>query len=177
MIHRGKNLLNFHSLKMLYYAQFYSHLSYCIVIWGSMITSENKQKLKIMQNNCVRLLDLSKCLDEIYRKHKILKVDELVNLGQKKLGYKLNNDLLPLNLAKVLLTDRIGKTLKKQYNYSTRQKDHPNLPSHHSRLYNDRFLVQSIKNYNNLNLDTKNLKMLHKFAATIKESAIMSYNR
>ena len=177
MIHRGKNLLNCHGLKMLYYAQFYSHLSYCIVIWGSMITSENKQKLKIMQNNCVKLLDLSKCLDEIYRKHKILKVDELVNLEQKKLGYKLNNDLLPLNLAKVLLTDRIGKTLKKQHKYSTRQKDHPNLPSHHSRLYNDSFLVQSIKNYNNLNLDTKNLKPLHKFAATIKESAIMSYNR
>ena len=33
MIHRGKNLLNCHGLKMLYYAQFYSHLSYCIVIW------------------------------------------------------------------------------------------------------------------------------------------------
>ena len=177
MIHRGKNLLNCHGLKMLYYAQFYSHLSYCMVIWGSMITSENKQKLKIMQNNCVKLLDLSKRLDEIYRKHKILKVDELVNLEQKKLGYKLNNDLLPLNLAKVLLTDRIGKTLKKQHKYSTRQKYLPNLPSHHSRLYNNSFLVQSIKNYNNLNLDTKNLKTLHKFAATIKESAIMSYNR
>ena len=66
-----------------------------------------------MQNNCVKLLDLSKHLDEIYRKHKILKLDELVNLEQKKLGYKLNNDLLPLNLAKVLLTDHIGKTLKK----------------------------------------------------------------
>ena len=113
MIHRGKKLLNCHGLKMLYYAQFYSHLNYCIVIWGSMTTSENKQKLKTMQNNCVKLLDLSKCLDEIYRKHKILKLDELVNLEQKKLGYKLNNDLLPLNLAKVLLTDCIGKTLKK----------------------------------------------------------------
>ena len=111
--------------------------------------------LKIMQNNCVKLLDLSKCLDEIYRKHKILKVDELVDMEQKKLGYKLSNDLLPLNLAKVLLTDRIGKTLKKQHKYSTRQKDYPNLPSHCSRLYNDSFLVQSIKNYNNLNLDTK----------------------
>ena len=177
MIHRGKNLLNCHGLKMLYYAQFYSHLSYCIVIWGSMITAENKQKLKIMQNNCVKLLDLSKQLDEIYRIHKILKVDELVNLEQKKLGYKLNNNLLLLNLAKVWLTDRIGKTLKKQHKYSTRQKDHPNLPSHCSKLYNDSFLVQSIKNYNSLNLDTKNLKTLHKFTSTVKESAIMSYNR
>ena len=55
-----------------------------------------------MQNNCVKLLDVSKCLDETYRKHKILKFDELVNLEQNKLGYKMNNNLLPLNLARVL---------------------------------------------------------------------------
>ena len=172
MIHRGKNLLNCHGLKMLYYAQFYSHLSYCIVIWGSMITFEKKQKLKTMQNNCVQVLDPSKCLDEIYRKHKILKFDELVNLEQNKLGYKMNKNLLPLNLANVLLTDRI----EKQHRYSTRQKEHPNLPNHRSKLYNDSFLVQSIKSYNNLNADIKNLKT-YKFAATIKESAIMSYNK
>ena len=105
MIHRGKNLLNCHGLKMLYYAQFYSYLSYCIVICRSMITFEKKQKLKTMQNNCVKVLDPSKCLDEIYRKHNILKFDELVNLEQNKLGYKMNNNLLPLNLANVLLTD------------------------------------------------------------------------
>ena len=177
MICRGKNLLNSNGLKMLYYAQFYSHLSYCIVLWGSMITSEYKRKLKTMENNCVKLLDLSNHLDDIYRKHNILKLDELVNLEQKKLGYKLNNNLLRPNLANVLLTDPRGKTLKKQHKYSTRQKDHPNLPNHCSKLYNDSFLVQSIKNYNNLDLVTKNIKTLHQFAASIKESAIMSYNR
>ena len=51
------------------------------------------------------------------------------------------------------------------------------LPNHRSKLYNDSFLVQSIKSYNNLNVDIKNLKTLYKFAATIKESAIMSYNK
>ena len=101
----------------------------------------------------------------------------MVNLEQNKLGYKMKNNLLLLNLANVLLTDRIGKTLKKQHRYSTRQKEHPNLPNHCSKLYNDSFLVQSIKSYNNLNADIKNLKTLYKFAATIKESAIMSYNK
>ena len=116
-------------------------------------------------------------MDEIYRKHNILKFDELVNLEQNKLGYKMNNNLLPLNLANVLLTDRTGKTLKNQHRYSTRQKEHPNLPNHRSKLYNDSFLVQSIKSYNNLNADIKNLKTMYKFAATIKQSAIMSYNK
>ena len=106
-------MLNCHGLKMLYYAQFFSHLSYCIVMLGSMLTFEKKEKLKMMQNCCVKLLDRSKCLNEIYRKHKILKFDDLVNLEQNKLGYKLNNNLLPSNLANILLTDRIGKTLKK----------------------------------------------------------------
>ena len=106
----------------------------------------------------LKVLDPSKCLDEIYRKHNILKFDELVNLEQNKLGYKMNNNLLPLNLANVLLTDRTGKTLKKQHRYSTRQKEHPNLPNHRSKLYNDSFLVQSIKSYNNLNADIKTLK-------------------
>ena len=113
MLCRGKNLLNPHGLKMLYYAQFYRHLSYCIALWGSMITSEYKRKLKTLQNKCVKLLDLSKHLDKIYRKYNILKFDELVDLEQEKLGYKLNNNLLPPNLAKVLLTDHKGKTLKK----------------------------------------------------------------
>ena len=140
---------------------------------GKYANIQKKEKLKTMQNYCVKLLDRSKCLNEIYRKHKILKFDDLVNLEQNKLGYKLNKNLLPLNLANVLLTDRIGKTLKKQHRYSTRQKENPNLPNHRSKLYNDSFLVQSIKNYNNLN----NLKTLYKFAATIKESTIMSYNK
>ena len=66
---------------------------------------------------------------------------------------------------------------KKQHKYSTRQKDHPNLPNHCSRLYNDSFLVQSNKNYNDLNPVIKNSKTLHKFTASIKDSAIMSYNK
>ena len=35
---RSKRLLNVHGMKMLYYAQIYSNLSYCIVLWGSMLS-------------------------------------------------------------------------------------------------------------------------------------------
>ena len=85
--------------------QFYSHLSYCIVLWGSMLTNEHLQKLKVLQNNCVRLLDISNVVDEIFKKHKILKLDQSVDLEQTKLGYKLNHNLLPPNLAKLMLSD------------------------------------------------------------------------
>ena len=37
---RGKNLLTNHGLKMLYYAQIFSHMTYCIVVWGSMASEQ-----------------------------------------------------------------------------------------------------------------------------------------
>ena len=173
---KGKNLLSSHELKMLYYAQFYSHLSYCIVLWGSMLISDQKRKVKSLQNNSVKLLNKTEQLNEIYKQHRIIKLDDLVDLEQKKLGYKLNNNLLPPNLEKVLLTDHVGKTLKKQHKYNTRQKDNPNLPKHQSRLYSDSFLVRSIKNYSEVSATVKNSKNIHQFAQCIKEAAIMSYN-
>ena len=77
-----------------------------------MIKSDQKRKVQSLQNNSVKLLNTSKQLNEIYKQHKILKLDDLVDLEQKKLSYKLNNNLLPLNLAKVMLTNHRGKTLK-----------------------------------------------------------------
>ena len=71
--------------------------------------------MKSLQNNSVKLLNKTEQLNEIYKQHRIIKLDDLVDLEQKKLGYKLNNNLLPPNLEKVLLTDHVGKTLKKQH--------------------------------------------------------------
>ena len=91
-----KNYIKLSWLKnMLYYVQFYSHLSYCIVLWGSMLSNEHLQKLRVLQNNCVRLLDKSNGVEEIFKKQKILKLDQLTDLEQKKLRYKLNHNLLP----------------------------------------------------------------------------------
>ena len=161
---------------MLYYAQIYSHLSYCIVLWGSMLTTEYKHKLQVLQNKCVKLLDISKATDEIYRKHKILKLEQLVDLEQKKLGYKLNRNLLPPNLAKLMMMNCKGTSPKKDHSYNTRHKKDPNLPAHCSKMYNDSFLVQSLKNYNNIDQLAKGCMTLRKFALLIKEAAIMSYN-
>ena len=37
---KSKKILNVHGMKVLYYAQIYSHLSYCIVLWGNMLSVE-----------------------------------------------------------------------------------------------------------------------------------------
>ena len=45
LIRRGKSFLDLQSLRILYFAQFYSHLSYGINCWGTMITESQLKKL------------------------------------------------------------------------------------------------------------------------------------
>ena len=120
---RSKKFLNVHGMKVLYYAQIYSHLSYCIVLWGNMLSVELRRKLRVLQNKCVKLLNLNKTTDYSYKKYGILKLENMIDLEQKKLGYKLNHGDLPSNLEKLMLTDRTGVPLKKQHHYNTRKKN------------------------------------------------------
>ena len=57
---KSKKIFNVHGMKVLYYAQIYSHLSYCIVLWGNMLSIELRRKLRALQNICVKLLNLNK---------------------------------------------------------------------------------------------------------------------
>ena len=58
LLSRGRNLLSKQGLKNVYYAHIYSHMSYCISIWGSMISSELLYKLRTQQNQCISMLDI-----------------------------------------------------------------------------------------------------------------------
>ena len=176
LLRRSKNLLNTQGMKMLYYAQIYSHLSYCVVLWGSMLSSTFRKNLQTLQNKCVKLLNINKSVDYLYAKHHVLKLDHVIDLEQKKLGYKLIHGELPVNLEKLILTDSFGTTLKKQHCYNTRGKQLPNLPNHISKTYNESFLLQSLKKFNGLDPTVKTCKTLNAFARKVKKTAIMSYN-
>ena len=173
---KSKNLLNVHGMKVLYYAQIYSHLSYCIVLWGSMLSVEVRRKLRALQNKCVKLLNLNKTTNYSYKKYGILTLEHIIDLEQKKLGYKLNHGDLPQNLEKLLLTNSLGAPLNKQHCYNTRKKQLPNLPQHKSKIYNDSFLLQGLKKYNSLDAEVKKCKTLDSFSRLVKKKAIMSYN-
>ena len=49
----SQNLLDKKSLHSMYYAHIYSHLSYSIVIWGSMILNSDQTKLFKLQKACI----------------------------------------------------------------------------------------------------------------------------
>ena len=70
-------------MKMLYYAQICSHLSYCAVLWGSMLSVELRCKLRALENKCVKVIDLANTTDYSYKNHKILKLEQLIDLEQR----------------------------------------------------------------------------------------------
>ena len=53
LLKQSKNFLPEYSLKMLYYAQIYSHLTYGLSIWGPMISETLKQRLQRIQASCL----------------------------------------------------------------------------------------------------------------------------
>ena len=154
---------------MLYYAQIYSHMTYCIVVWGSMASEQLLSKLQVEQNKCIKLLNRLLTLTEIYNKYNILTVYEVIDLELKKLGYKVVNKLLPIKLVQNIKTDYKCVSLDKIHKYDTRQKKVPNLPKTNTKNYYNSFLMQSIKRFASLTTDLKESSSLEKFVFKLKK--------
>ena len=81
----SRNLLSKHGLKTVYYAHIYSHMTYCISVWRSMINATQMAKLTLQQNNCMRMLDKNMPLSQTYSKYKILRLIKVIDLELCKL--------------------------------------------------------------------------------------------
>ena len=95
LVKRGKNLLSSHAKKVLYFGQVHSLITYGMSIWGTLASKSNLKHIQTVQNNCLRCIEPKMCLIDIHKKHKILRVKDLIKLEQYKLGYKACNNLLP----------------------------------------------------------------------------------
>ena len=116
----SKNLLSKHGLKTVYYAHIYSHMTYCISIWGSMNSMNQLAKLITQQNNCMCMLDKNIPVTQTYIKYRILKLEDVIDLELCKLGFKVYHNVLPVNLLASLKCDATGTILAKSHQYNTR---------------------------------------------------------
>ena len=116
-------------------------------IWGTLVSKSILKCIQTVQNTCLRCIEPRMCLTDIHKKHKILRVEDLIKLEQYKLGYKACNNLLPARLLTCLFTDNKDRTLKKTHGYNTICKEIPNVPVMSGTKYRNSFMYMCMKEY------------------------------
>ena len=115
MLRHSKYLLTSKAKRLLYFSQIHSHLCYCLCIWGSMLQKHLVNKLEKAQHSAVMLINPNSRVDEVFRNCNILKVTDMVQLEQCKMGYKLCHNLLPSNLTQNMLLDHRSHSIVKEH--------------------------------------------------------------
>ena len=113
LLKTGKNHLNIHAKKLVYYGHIHSHITYCLSAWGNNIANGTLKKLTGIQMKCVSLISKHKSMKELA----ILTVNDLIELENMKFGYKLKNNLLPTEISNCAKHDHKGKKLMKTHRY------------------------------------------------------------
>ena len=166
LMRNHRNILDCHTLKMIYLAQIQSHINYGLVLWGGMASSENLNKIRMTLNKCMKILKPNIEIDKIYDELKLLKLDQLIELEYNKLAYKISKCLLPKKMLEIINCDQNNQSLQKQHNYNTRKKAMPNMPRSWTKYYLSSFLCNGIRALNNL---TPGLLSCNNIKASVKK--------
>ena len=99
----GKKLLNTHCKRNIYFSHIHSHLTYGILMWGSMASESQLNGLRKIQDHCIRIVssNYNDNIKDLYSSLKIQSVDQLIKGSLCKLGHNLNHKQLPSPLIKL----------------------------------------------------------------------------
>ena len=124
-INRAKNLLDSHSLKMLYFALFHSNLLYCIGTLTSM-SKTNASKIGKMQNKAIRSITNSKrrqTVNPLYENLRILPYEALQKQAKLNFMHSVENNYAPKSFSTTWT-----KNEQRNINYPLRNNDQYFLP-------------------------------------------------
>ena len=168
LLRTGKNLLNVHAKKLVYFAHIQSHITYCLTVWGNLVSSYLVKKIEKIQEKCMSLIKKNSSLSELG----ILRLSDLIQLENCKFGYKLVNNLLPPEVKNCTCTDSTGNSLMKTHQYNTRGKTVPNLPVSKSSRYLKSILCAGPKLYSMLDTNMKEAKSCKAFVNKLKKELL-----
>ena len=96
-IYKSSFCLSVSSLHLLYYALVYPYLNYCILVWGSTYPT-NLNRLVLLQKRVIRIISrevYDAHTDPLFKKLRMLKLNDIYLLQLGTFMYKYNNNLLP----------------------------------------------------------------------------------
>ena len=90
------------TLISVYYAIFYSHLNYSILVWS--LTKSNLDKIDKLQKKCIRIINFLDFKDHtinFFHKNKIIKFYDIIQYNQIQLAYLYNKSNLSTQIMKL----------------------------------------------------------------------------
>ena len=105
------------TLLLVYYAIFYSHLSYGCSVW-SLTTKYNLDKINIIQKKCIRIINFEPFNShtiKLFANNKIIKFEDIITSTLLKLVFEFKTNSLPLELMSLF------QHAKEIHNYGTRR--------------------------------------------------------
>ena len=168
LMYRSKNFLNRHAMRILYFAQFQSVLTYSCMVWGPMLSEFRLNQLQKLQNRAIKQIVPEHDVLGSMKLLKILPVKKLIQLELLKLGYKVCNRTLPKPLETCITTDHNSQSTIKQHNYNTRLKHVPNLPNV-VNTYRNSPLFDCVKQYQKLPISLQQETKFNKFVYHVKK--------
>ena len=164
-------------IKILYYSQIFSHITYGIGIWGNQLNKQQVEILQKLQNICIRLICSKKHIrTSDFADLGILRIKDIIKMENLKFAYKLNKNLLPNKIKECMLHDHKGNSLTKTYHYETRTKNLPNTPKASNTYYLNGIFCRSIQEFRTLKGKTQNAINLPQFVKECKFMIMKGYN-
>ena len=153
----------------LYFAYFYSHVSYCSFIWYPMLSKSAQSTVQKVQKRAVRLvgnLSFRAHCKPAFKKYNILTIDDIVKLDNCKLYYRVANDLCAKPLARFFK----GGQMK----YVTCNSNMA-VPRHSLSIINRSFLCSSHRDWLNVDDNIKTSDNVKIFRKKIKMKIVSAY--
>ena len=99
------NFLDTFTLKLIYHTQIQSHLNYGLILWGNMATCDALNKIRTLQNKCMRMLQSGRTPLQTYKDLRLLDLSQLIELENNKLAYKIYHKQLPTWMLDIINSD------------------------------------------------------------------------
>lgn len=165
-----KNMLPVESKLLIYYSNVKSHATYGISAWGPLITKKLLKSIRVQQNKSIRLIFCAGTranLRVLYKKGKILTIEDIINLELLKISHRHIHDKLPVRLTNLFDVTR--------HNYNTRNRRNLRASHHTTLQYNKSFLGASPHLWLQLTDNLKAKPKLKSFVKSYSKQVYQSY--
>ena len=141
-----------------------------------MLPQSSLKKLQQAQNKCIKLINGHQPTLHNLAGLKMLYVQDLLALENKKFHYKIYHRELPECIVELMTSDQTGISLSKSHKYNTRKKKLLSKPKASSKLYRNCIIYKGTDSLLTLKAETVNKPNIYSFTRACKNMIFEEYS-